>query len=167
MVVNTLKSAARKVGVPLSLDLTSDREVLAGTLYGEIRGGSQAQRENVASVILTRVEDTGKSFREVCLQNKYNLAGELVWQFSCWSTKDVNRALILKAPYKDSKIWSQLLAVADETIKRTVPRRPGDADHYWATVSGTPWWARGKESQITYADGMHTFWREFPRKSGG
>lgn len=130
---------------------SNDLLALAGTLYGEIRGGTLAQKQNVAQVILNR-HNSGRrpTIRDVCLAPK---------QFSCWNGNDVNKAKILNADKLDPTNWTKCLAVAhDALVGKNVDRVDGALNYY--SPSGMkdgvpPSWAKG--ATVTLKDGLHVF----------
>lgn len=129
----------------------NDLTVLAGTLYGEVRGCSDQERENVAQVILNRYHTGwGLSIQKVCLAP---------WQFSCWNAKDVNREKILTAAQKDPKTWTEMLNIASSALSGTNPDRVNGADSYYAkSMKKAPFWATAPAVK-TFEDGAHIFWR--------
>ncbi len=65
----------------------TERDVVALTLYGEVRGEPLEGQLAVASVLLNRKADGrwGQTFTSVC---------RAPWQFSCWNPTDPNRATL-------------------------------------------------------------------------
>lgn len=133
----------------MSFDMSSPRLVLAGTAYGECRGGGRIGMENVLSVVMTRYHDGWEGTPlAVCLAPR---------QFSCWD--DSNRNAILSASMRDQASWSAALAVADAALAGTLSRRTGDADSYFALSMAKPaYWARSPARHVC-SDSWHSFWR--------
>ena len=128
--------------------MSSPRLVLAGTAYGECRGGGRIGMENILAVVINRVaggwEPTPLA---VCLATE---------QFSCWN--DGNRHAITTASLRDQESWSLALAVADAALAGTLPTRIGDADSYYALSMARPaYWARSPARHVCN-DGWHSFW---------
>lgn len=113
---------------------SNDLLALAGTLYGEIRGGTPEQRQNIAQVILNRHTQSGMSVKDVCLARK---------QFSCWNLDNVNRGKILYADRLDPKNWAIALDAAHAALSGANPNRIKDCTHYFAaSMSSVPWWCK-------------------------
>ena len=131
-----------------------DVDVLARTLWGEIRGGDEAQRRNVADVVLNRFLSgyrSNGSIRGVCL---YNM------QFSCWNPGTTARTQLM-ALTPTSPHMGDLLALAAAVI---ADRQGGngpkvaaltDANHYHAHTVNPNWAIPG---QMTHDDGKHKFY---------
>ncbi len=129
----------------------NDLTTLTATLYGEVRGCSKAQRENVARVIVNRYNaGWDSSVKAVCLAP---------YQFSCWLHNDPNYQKILNAPEADPEIWAELLDIATMALTDKGPDRVMDADSYYAvSMKVAPNWARAPARMIT-RDDAHIFWR--------
>lgn len=133
--------------------LSNDLTVLAGTLYGEIRGGTQAQQENIAQVILNRQHHHkfGTTIKDICLAP---------YQFSCWNANDPNRKAIFAAPTDAHDVWEKMIAVATTALKGHNPNRVKDAVNYYAkTLTSVPFWAR-PPAMLTFDDGLHLFFSQ-------
>ena len=132
----------------MPLDLTGPRIVLAGTAYGECRGGGRVGMENVASCVMNRVDDGWASnVVAVCLAHA---------QFSCWF--DVNRQAIEDAAEKDPITWETALDVADSALNGSLVNRIGAADSYYAlSMRVAPFWAH-QPARHVYSDHWHSFW---------
>ena len=129
---------------------SNDLLALAGTIAGEIRGGTREQMENVAQVVLNRHNSGNRpTVRSVCLVPK---------QFSCWNPNDVNRSQITNIDVTEPDIWAICLDVAHKALIGQNPDRVGGAKNYFATASKDPWWLVGRYL-ITLRDGAHTFVR--------
>lgn len=125
----------------MSVSFNNDLTVLAGTLYGEIRGGTQEQRENVAQVILNRLRlGQGSSIKGICLAPL---------QFSSWNTADPNRVKILNAPVNDPKIWAEMVAIATAALLGNNPNRVRNCTNYYAaSMSTPPYWAKAPAVRV-------------------
>lgn len=131
-----------------NVNLASDVDVLTGTLYGEIRGGTLESQQNVAQVILNRHLASKVPVHQVCLAPN---------QFSCWNSNDPNPAKILAAPVNDSLIWNRLKQIAVVALSGANPDRVAGARNYYASwMKVAPAWAR-PPAVITLRDGFHIF----------
>lgn len=130
-------------------DFTNPKQVLALTLYGEIRGGPTRAKEHVASVIMNRVKHPGwwgKTVVSVCMAK---------WQFSCWWLTDANHATMMAAREADP-IYQSCLTVAGQAIDGVLIDETHGADSYFAEGSPTPSWA-GRGIHLM-DDGCHSFY---------
>lgn len=143
-------------------DLPEDR-IVALTLWGEIRGGSTAQKLNVGNVIRNRVRAQlrsdgrpdwwGEGWRGVCLQRG---------QFSCWW--DRQRDVMLHLPESDRQ-YQACLSIARRVMAGAEPDPTGGATHYHtlARPDGVrgwpPAWGEILQHQ-TVTDGLHVFYRD-------
>ena len=132
-----------------SFDLTSPRMVLAGTVYGEARGGGASGMADVASVVMNRRSGgwDHSTVVGVCLAPL---------QFSCWNGNDPNRAEILAAPVRDPETWAGALAVADAALAGAPDHTLG-ADSYFAVSIRPPYWAKAPAVH-TVTRWEHSFW---------
>lgn len=122
----------------------NDTTILAGTIYGEARGASDAEKEDVIRVILNRVKAKrgGTCIADVCLAPL---------QFSSWNYNDPNRVKILTAPQKDPKVFQKCLDLAKKAIKGlTADRVNGAINYYDKTLDNNPpYWAKA-HAILTY-----------------
>jgi spore germination cell wall hydrolase CwlJ-like protein len=134
------------VGKPAAMD---DLEILARTLWGEGRGGSDEGLEAIAAVVMNRLRAPGERFgrtvAEVCLQPK---------QFSCWNADDPNRAKIL-ALKGDEPSLLRCRAIARRAIEGGLADPTFGAVHYHHRAI-RPNWAQGKQASIRVDD--HLFY---------
>lgn len=132
----------------MPLDLTVPSTVLAGTIYGECRGGGRPGMEDVAAVIMNRVAGGWQAnVIAVCLAHA---------QFSCWS--DSNRQVIEDAPSASPAVWGIALDIADEAMGGTLTNRVCGADSYYALTMRRPaFWAKPPGRHV-YSDRWHAFW---------
>lgn len=139
----------------MTFDMSSPRLVLAGTAYGECRGGGRAGMENVLSVVINRWRaGWAPTPLAVCLAAR---------QFSCWD--DANRTAIVAASMRDRQSWNIALSVADSALAGTLPMRTGDADSYYAlSMAKPPYWALRPALHVC-SDRWHSFWRIRPRSA--
>ena len=98
--------------------------VIALTLWGEARGESFNARYAVAQVIVTRSQQTGESYRRVCLKPK---------QFQCWK----NGVFQPKRPRGNEPNWIECYTIADAVVKGNVPS--SRATHFRDTSGHPPW----------------------------
>lgn len=136
-------------GKPAALGAMDDVEILARTLWGEERSGSDAGLEAVAAVVMNRLAAPGHRFghtvKDVCLEPK---------QFSCWNEGDPNRAKIL-ALQDDDPVLARCRAIARRAVAGTVQDATNGALHYHAQ-SAKPVWAVGKQASAQI--GGHLFY---------
>lgn len=128
-----------------------DATILAGTIFGEARGESDAGREAVACVVLNRVRSNRypSTIEKVCLQPS---------QFSCWNVKDPNRAKILKAISDNTdQIFLRCLAIAQSAIRGELADSTNGALHYHANTISPPNWAR-PPAAVSARIGSHIFY---------
>ncbi|MBO7714346.1 MAG: cell wall hydrolase [Methanobrevibacter sp.] len=139
----------KKFEVPLTINLQDDYFVFTGTIWGEIRGGTEAAQENVAQVILNRkAHQPHLSIYEICLAPL---------QFSCWNMDDPNRAKILDPSYHQATYWEKCAAVAWNALHGRNPNRiEGACNYYSMSDKNPPQWAH-PPSIITHVDGFHRF----------
>jgi N-acetylmuramoyl-L-alanine amidase len=140
----------------------ADIDIMARTVYGEIRNGLWPDMVGVAWVIRNRAEIDlkgdnkpdwwGETIRGVCLKP---------WQFSCWNADDPNLPR-LKSVNTMSIPFRNCLAVcaavlggleADPTMRST---------HYYnPLVVDEPKWAKGKKPVVRI--GAHSFFNDVER----
>ena len=97
----------------------SEVDVMARTIYGEVRGEAYQGKIAVGWVIMNRVAFAqardgywwGSTIREVCLKP---------WQFSCWNANDPNRKVIESVGPNDPN-FSQCFDVAGRVVSGKVP----------------------------------------------
>ena len=136
------------------IDIFSDTDIIARTLYGEARGEVAKvgiiALEAVASVIWNRWQSHpsyfGQTPRDVCLKP---------YQFSCWNKNDPNLKLLL-SPLNDI-----LYDLCHDVAKRFITGRGVDvvhgSDHYHAVWIAPPSWAYEKKPVIDI--GVHRFYK--------
>jgi hypothetical protein len=143
----------------------TDTELVALTLWGEIRNGTPADITAVASVIKNRRESGrwGPSFRTVCLWPS---------QFSCWApiggplnernyTLLLKQAASLRGPVDklDPKL-TELLHYAGALVMGDLPSTVGTSTHYMTKAlfeRKPPPWGRGRTPD--FAVGPHVFFQ--------
>lgn len=142
-----------------------DEKIVALTLWGEIRGGSSAQKLNVANVIRNRVRATlrrpgdnrpdwwGEGWRGVCLARS---------QFSCWF--DAQRDRMLALPETD-RGYQACLGIARRVMAGRDPDPTNGATHYHtvARPEGVTMWPPNWGDVLqheTLRDGLHIFYRD-------
>ncbi|MGB8364839.1 MAG: cell wall hydrolase [Rhizomicrobium sp.] len=141
-------------------DLTSDREVLAATIWGEARGEILSGKRAVAAVIVNRVKaSAGRrqfgdgTIRGACLAP---------WQFSCWNeaaADESQRAALLALDFsKDDPVIAACGAIADEAISGTLVD-PTDGCTFYKTTK-LPWpKAWGREIPACAIVGHQSFYK--------
>lgn len=140
-----------------------DEKVVALTLWGEIRGGSTAQKVNVANVIRNRVRAQlrsdgrpdwwGEGWRGVCLANR---------QFSCWF--DAQRDRMMALPETDRQ-YQACLGIARRVMAGRDSDPTNGATHYHtiARPEGVTTWPPAWGDVLrheTIRDGAHVFYRD-------
>lgn len=140
----------------MSMNLGDPRAVLAGTVWGEARGGGRAAMEDVASVVLNRVRHPtwwGHDVLSVCLDP---------WQFSCWNGRlpgqplDPNFPKTIAATPADPS-FALALAVADDALAGRLVDHTLGADSYFAIgITPPDWTARATHTVDRW---QHSFWR--------
>lgn len=141
----------------------SDRQAVALTLFGEVRGEGLEGQIAVASVLRNRLLDGrwGRSYAAVCLAP---------WQFSCWNDADPNRprldALAAQladphAPAPADPALQRCLWLADGLVAGVLPSTVKRATHYYAVaIRETPRWA--KAGALVGRVGNHLFFERVP-----
>ncbi|TBD04587.1 hypothetical protein ELH21_09365 [Rhizobium leguminosarum] len=139
-----------------TVSTNDDLEILARTLWGEIRGGNLAQRRHVAIVVLNRFLThyrSGGSIASVCRAPN---------QFSCWNPGTEARRKIDALSSADP-LLGELRVVATAVITE---RLAGNVDtlgltvrHFHKTGTGADW---VDSSKFVLDDGAHTFYRDIP-----
>jgi spore germination cell wall hydrolase CwlJ-like protein len=124
-------------------------QVLALTIYGEARGEPTADKIDVGSVILERVDHRdwdGKTIQEVCFKRK---------QFSCFNENDPNYGKLLNiaenwdAAMATNASLNECYGIAQGLIDGSIPRTPAIAAAHccqYATAKGA--------SDVSWDDGM-------------
>lgn len=131
-----------------------DLEIMARTLYGEVRGEPWAGKIAVAWVIRNRAEaDLGRDNRPdwwgegiagVCLKPM---------QFSCWNAARDRKRLETAVSLK----LADCLRAAFAVLTDEEPDPTSSATHYYANYIAEPKWAHGK--QPTAVIGVHRFYK--------
>ena len=145
-----------------------DIEIMARTVYGEIRGGDWEAMVAVAWAIRNRVE------MDLFSDGKPDWWGEGVvkvcqtpGQFSCWNPRDPNLAKLQQVT-TDNAAFRQCLAVVAAVLSDLVPTTIGIATHYYAPagVKDAPAWSRieknGRKAELVCARGPHLFFANVP-----
>ncbi|MEL7098153.1 MAG: cell wall hydrolase [Pseudomonadota bacterium] len=138
----------------ISQSSDGDAEVLAKTLYGEIRGGSEEQVDNVAQVVLNRYlagYRSNGSISGVCLAP---------FQFSCWNPGTSARSQ-LEALDGSNARYAELLGVAKQVIASRLANpdaeQPLQGARHYHNYFVNPNWA--EPAKIVEKDGLHIFYR--------
>lgn len=117
-------------------------QTIAATLWHEARGEGCEGIKAVASVIVNRADNSGKSLVHECLRPK---------QFSCWNGRKPSVPDNAKG-----KVWNYCLKIARQMCNDTfVPTI--DATHYYNPSLCSPSWGR-KMHDVTFI-GQHKFGR--------
>lgn len=130
--------------------MTPEADIVARTAWGEARNTGRDGMHAVINVIANRVHNPrwwGQDWTGVCQQPA---------QFSCWNLDDPNRPKMLSVTDND-RVFRIALDLAQQAIDGTLPDVTGHADHYYATASPEPYWA--KAGTRTLVDEWHSFYR--------
>lgn len=145
--------AIRMIGDKAAGSDADDLEVLARTLYGEIRGGSEAQIRNVAHVILNRFETgyrANGSIKGACLAPM---------QFSCWNPGTDSLTTLQNLPTSNpelSKLRNIASTVIDERKSGAAPPFDSLVRHYHNHFVNPNW---ADAARVVLDDGKHIFYR--------
>ena len=132
------------------LDLTSDLDVLAATIYGEARGEILSGKQAVASVVMNRAAYAAEHSYPEFGNGSVCSACLAPWQFSCWDKDDPNRAEILKLDFTaPSTELAECLKVAHNVINGSLPDPTRGCLFYKTTL--LPWpkeWGKQKPADV-------------------
>lgn len=141
------------------LNLDSDREVLAATIYGEARGEIPLGRFGVAWVVHNRVLAAQAHPRPQFGTGNYRSACLAKYQFSCWNINDPNRpALLALDCAHPGPVLAECLLVADAVLGGISAADPTHGAK-WYKVTSLPWphdW--GKPVPALAVIGHHSFY---------
>ena len=138
-----------------------DLDIAARTVYGEARGEDFLGKVAVAWVIRNRstidLHNDGKpdwwgeTIFQVCRKK---------WQFSCWNTKDPNRAKLLHIPVRDEGYRECLNAVALSMVGVPDKDDPtnGSTHYHVFDMRRPPKWSQGKTPCARI--GAHVFYKD-------
>jgi spore germination cell wall hydrolase CwlJ-like protein len=133
--------------------VTTDREAIALTLWGEARNQGIQGLIAVACVLRNRLQrgTWGHTYVAVCLAPK---------QFSCWNIHDPNRRLLeaLIGQPVTTSILAVCYALADVLVHESIIHHVGAATHYYASSIPPPSWAATGELVATI--GQHKFFEK-------
>ena len=141
-------------------DLAYNKDILAKTIYGEMRGGNQEQQENVANAIINRVNRV-KNAGGDATPSSVALAN---MQFSAWNPGDPNRKLMegLKA---GDPTYDKMHGIASNAIGGKLEDKTQGAGFYYANYmdqkGGPPDWAKTEDDKkkMTLDDKKHKFFK--------
>jgi spore germination cell wall hydrolase CwlJ-like protein len=128
-----------------------DDQAAALTIYGEGRGEKREDKEDIMSVILTRVDHRdwdGKTIKEVCFKQS---------QFSCYLSPDPNypKLLDIAKAWRDNYLFNPVLRecmeIAQSMIKGLIPRTVHATQYYNPSVVNPAW----KDSMVFVKHGRH------------
>jgi spore germination cell wall hydrolase CwlJ-like protein len=126
----------------------------AQTLWGEARGGSDAEVKAKAGVILRRLE-SGRHGSSICGVVKARKGK--VYAFTVWDPRDVNFAPMQAAPSEAGREYRRMVRIAQAA-------QAGPYDSYWSpaamrrlTGADTPSW--GRKCAVTWRAGRSVFCR--------
>lgn len=124
----------------IDLDDFSDILILAGTAYGENRGGGTIGMQSVLNVIMNRARKPswwGDTPRNICLKPK---------QFDCWMPNDPNYRIVLDACNDCSydKSFTDATNMSIKALDETLSDITSGATYYFSSsMSSYPYWAKG------------------------
>src|SRR5689334_22986754 len=104
----------------IDLDKAPDDDILARTIVGEARGEGKPGMEDVACVIMNRVNAAklylAQKDKPHALFGDGSVASACLakWQFSCWNEDDPNRAVILALD--DKPVFRDAIEIARKAI---------------------------------------------------
>jgi spore germination cell wall hydrolase CwlJ-like protein len=126
----------------------------AQTLWGEARGGSDAEVKAKAGVILRRLEN-GRHGSSICDVVKARKGR--VYAFTVWDPRDVNFQPMQAAPGEGGREYRRMVRIAQAA-------QAGPYDSYWSpaamrrlTGAETPSW--GRKCAVTWRAGRSVFCR--------
>lgn len=135
------------------LNLLSDLDIMALTVFGESRGEIADGKKAVAWVIRNRADHPrwwGHCLREVCL---------MPYQFSCWLPDDPNRPVLLDARTRTLAAYQATRLICEYVLKAPSFGDPTrGSDHYCTLdVVDKTRWAKGRKPECII--GHHAFFR--------
>jgi len=145
-----------------SIDLLT----MAATIYGEARGTSQVDREDIAHVILNRFKDGPDWMKSQRGDGIPDFTIEAVcrdpWQFSCWNMNDPNYPKLkrlMKTPLKalENERFLECLEAALRAFNGRGQKRVGKSLHYHAKSMNFPS-AWGTPVEPYRDNGFHLFY---------
>lgn len=135
--------------------MSSDKDTLARTLYGEARGEGDIGMQAVANVVCNRVALAHKhphfgdgSIASACTAK---------YQFSCWNENDPNSEK-LKTVTDEDPSFAAALDIAADAVDGYLQDITGGATYYYVKNSPMPTWADGKTPCA--AIGRHLFFKD-------
>lgn len=144
----------------------TDVVICAATIYGEARGTTQADREDVMGVIWNRWKHGPRWMKRGSAEYPAGtLAGVCTspWQFSCWNHSDPNWIKLLAIKHDPMKALGQedfrpCFEAALKVIREEGSHLPEDVLHYHAKWMDFPasW---GDPIEPFYDNGHHVFYR--------
>lgn len=151
----TVIHAATATASPVEPDVEGDIDILARTLYGEVRTARVRTKEALAAVVMNRVRRArerggywwGASVAEVCQRR---------WQFPCWNPGSPARQR-LEARTPDNATFRSCRRIARRAVHGTLKDPTAGATHYHA-VGDNPHWARGRAPAVEI--GGHAFYND-------
>lgn len=138
----------------LELAQLPPQKLIALTAWGEARGEGARGMQGVINVILNRASHArwwGTSPTEVCLRSHKG-----VYQFSCWSPGDPNRAKMLEVTAYNN-LYREAYRLAGAALEGKLPDITLSADHYHSILIRTPAWAKGRLPTVFINN--HVFYR--------
>lgn len=135
-----------------------DLDVMARTLYGEIRGGTFAAMRAVGWVIRNRAElDLGNDGRPDWWGEGIAGVCQKPYQFSCWNNNDPNRPQLMRADISMRPFRDCLAAAAHVLSTARSQCMVGWATHYFnPDVVTAPTWTIG--ARMVGKVGPHVFY---------
>jgi spore germination cell wall hydrolase CwlJ-like protein len=130
----------------------TEEELLAGLIYGEARGESDAGRVAVGFVAFNRTLDSrwGSSLRRVALAPL---------QFSCFNKGDPNRQKVAEAIHRRDPNYLECLDISRRILSGECNDPTSGATHYHAD-SCRPSWIKSSKMKFLKRIGRHRFYHE-------
>jgi N-acetylmuramoyl-L-alanine amidase len=141
------------------IDLTSDLQVLAATVYGEARGDGRLGQEAVACVVTNRVALRHVTDRKQFGDGTVRGCCLVPEQFSCWNRGDPNRAKLFALDFVTAEAsLSGCIAVAAQALAGALADPTHGATFYKVSTLAWPreW---GAETPPLATIGRQSFYR--------
>ncbi len=115
------------------MNLKSDVELLARTIYGEARGEKRIGKIAVANVVMNRVRFKKQAGYKVVNGHRLVSVAETClkpFQFSCWLESDANRSVIENVADNDA-VYQECLSIASDAVRERLVDVTCGATHYY------------------------------------
>lgn len=140
-------SALRDVGRPPVGNVSRAVDILARTIWGEVRGEPRRGRLAVAEVVLNRTRQRSMTVEDVCLQHR---------QFSCWNAGDPNLPKLRSVTDRDA-VFRECVEIAENAVSGFAGNLTRGATHYHVLGLDVSW----SRNKIPCAEiGNHVFFND-------